>query len=172
MLPSYKYKKAVHFCERLWCCNYWNILVAGVGFEPTTFRLWAWRATGLLHPATKLFWSLLGLHLTDIISLWSLCKPDICRQAYSLRFICNEWREFHKGVFFGYNLICMPGGDLLSHALRHTTISAKTLNDRVRDGIGWGGLAIATRRAKKIVSKDIVYWFGKCMRGLISAHEH
>ena len=26
-------------------------LVAGVGFEPTTFRLWAWRATGLLHPA-------------------------------------------------------------------------------------------------------------------------
>ena len=31
-------------------------LVAGVGFEPTTFRLWAWRATGLLHPApSKLF---------------------------------------------------------------------------------------------------------------------
>ena len=28
-------------------------LVAGVGFEPTTFRLWAWRATGLLHPASK-----------------------------------------------------------------------------------------------------------------------
>ena len=30
-----------------------NVLVAGVGFEPTTFRLWAWWATGLLHPATK-----------------------------------------------------------------------------------------------------------------------
>ena len=26
-------------------------LVAGVRFELTTFRLWAWRATGLLHPA-------------------------------------------------------------------------------------------------------------------------
>ena len=26
-------------------------LVAGAGFEPTTFRLWAWRATRLLHPA-------------------------------------------------------------------------------------------------------------------------
>ncbi len=31
----------------------YNLLVAGVGFEPTTFRLWAWRATGLLHPASK-----------------------------------------------------------------------------------------------------------------------
>ena len=31
-----------------------NKLVAGVGFEPTTFRLWAWRATGLLHPASCL----------------------------------------------------------------------------------------------------------------------
>ena len=30
-------------------------LVAGVGFEPTTFRLWAWRATRLLHPAINLF---------------------------------------------------------------------------------------------------------------------
>jgi transposase InsO family protein len=28
-------------------------VVAGVGFEPTTFRLWAWRATGLLHPAAN-----------------------------------------------------------------------------------------------------------------------
>ncbi len=29
-------------------------LVAGVGFEPTAFRLWAWRATRLLHPAINL----------------------------------------------------------------------------------------------------------------------
>ena len=28
-------------------------LVAGARFELTTFRLWAWRATGLLHPASK-----------------------------------------------------------------------------------------------------------------------
>ena len=32
------------------------VLVAGVGFEPTTFRLWAWRATGLLHPAASDNW--------------------------------------------------------------------------------------------------------------------
>ena len=31
--------------------NYQTILVAGEGFEPTTFGLWARRATRLLHPA-------------------------------------------------------------------------------------------------------------------------
>ena len=45
----------------------------------------------------------------------------------------------------------MPGSDLLSRALRQTTISAKKLNDRVRDGIGWGPFAIATRRAKEMM---------------------
>ena len=29
-------------------------MVAGARFELTTFRLWAWRATGLLHPAIRL----------------------------------------------------------------------------------------------------------------------
>lgn len=29
-----------------------RILVAGKGFEPLTFGLWAQRATGLLYPAT------------------------------------------------------------------------------------------------------------------------
>lgn len=29
-----------------------KIMVAGVGFEPTTFWLWARRATRLLYPAT------------------------------------------------------------------------------------------------------------------------
>ena len=35
-----------------WYSNFeWKLLGAGRGFEPLTFRLWAWRATGLLHPA-------------------------------------------------------------------------------------------------------------------------
>ena len=38
-----------------------------------------------------------------------------------------------------------PGGDLLSRALRQSTIGAERLNDRVRNGIGWGPLAITTR---------------------------
>ena len=41
-----------------------------------------------------------------------------------------------------------PGSDLLSRALRRSTIGARGLNDRVRDGIGWGPSAIATGSAE------------------------
>ena len=43
---------------------------------------------------------------------------------------------------------CRPGSDLLSQVLRHSTIGAEAFNDRVRDGIGFGHPAIATRPAK------------------------
>ena len=36
-----------------WKEAFFRKLVAGVGFEPTTFRLWAWRATKLLYPAIR-----------------------------------------------------------------------------------------------------------------------
>ena len=42
-----------------------------------------------------------------------------------------------------------PGGDLLSHALRRSTIGAEGLYDRVRDGIGCGSLAMTTRSSKR-----------------------
>ena len=45
------------------------------------------------------------------------------------------------------------GGDLLSRALRQSTIGAERLNDRVRNGIGWGPLAIATRLMQSILRK-------------------
>src|SRR3954447_15822172 len=41
-----------------------------------------------------------------------------------------------------------PGSDLLSQALRLSTIGAEEFNGRVRDGIGLGLLAITTRPAK------------------------
>ena len=41
-----------------------------------------------------------------------------------------------------------PGSDLLSHALRRSTIGARGLNDGVRDGIRWGPPAITTRSAE------------------------
>ena len=50
-----------------------------------------------------------------------------------------------------------PGGDLLSRALRRSTIGPGGLNDRVRNGIGWGTSGIATRSAKGI-REDIVVW--------------
>jgi hypothetical protein len=45
-------------------------------------------------------------------------------------------------------VFCRPGGDLLSHVLRHSTIGAEEFNGRVRDGIGFRLLARATRPAK------------------------
>ena len=41
-----------------------------------------------------------------------------------------------------------PGDDLLFRVLRRSTIGAEAFNDRVRDGIGFRHLAIATRPAK------------------------
>ena len=46
-----------------------------------------------------------------------------------------------------------PGGDLLSRALRRSTIGPERLNDRVRDGIGWGPLGITTRSTKRMLSE-------------------
>ena len=41
-----------------------------------------------------------------------------------------------------------PGGDLLSRVLRRSTIGAEEFDDRVRNGIGYGLLAITTKPAK------------------------
>ena len=41
-----------------------------------------------------------------------------------------------------------PGDDLLSRALRRSTIGSGGLNDRVRNGIGWGTSDIATRSTR------------------------
>ena len=48
------------------------------------------------------------------------------------------------------DVLCRPGSDLLSHVLRQSTIGAEEFNGRVRDGIGFGLLARATRPAKDI----------------------
>ena len=50
-----------------------------------------------------------------------------------------------------------PGSDLLSRTLRHSTIDAGGLNDRVRNGIGWGTPAKTTRSAKTTATTTTVY---------------
>ena len=55
-------------------------------------------------------------------------------------------------------LICRPGGDLLFRVLRRSTIGAEEFNGRVRDGIGFGLLAIATRPA----NQRFVWSFVRC----------
>jgi class 3 adenylate cyclase len=51
-------------------------------------------------------------------------------------------------VFEDKSVLCRPGDDLLSRVLRHSTIGAEEFNGRVRDGIGFSLLAIATRPAQ------------------------
>ena len=52
-----------------------------------------------------------------------------------------------EGGEFGIRL-GWPGSDLLSRVLRRSTIGAEGFNGRVRDGIGFGSLAMTTRPAK------------------------
>jgi len=47
------------------------------------------------------------------------------------------------------NPLGRPGGDLLFHALRRSTIGAEGFHGRVRDGIGWGTLARTTRSSQR-----------------------
>ena len=47
-----------------------------------------------------------------------------------------------------------PGNDLLSHVLRRSTIGAKALNGRVRDGTGCFALAMVTKPGKVLPSKS------------------
>ena len=53
------------------------------------------------------------------------------------------------------NVLGRPGDDLLSHALRHSTIGAEDFDGRVRDGIGSGLLAPATGPAKNMASRAL-----------------
>jgi hypothetical protein len=73
-----------------------------------------------------------------------------------------------------------PGSDLLSHALRHSTIGPGGLNYRVRDGIGWGPPGIATRSARRALNlpsceeSDIVRCVQNSMRisdAIVAVHE-
>ena len=51
----------------------------------------------------------------------------------------------HRNIF----ALGRPGSDLLSRALRHSTIGAEGFHGRVRNGIGCSPLATATRSSKR-----------------------
>src|SRR6056297_2267118 len=50
------------------------------------------------------------------------------------------------------------GGDLLSHVLRRSTIGAKALNGRVRDGTGCFALAMTTKPRKTLEIPSRTQW--------------
>ena len=52
----------------------------------------------------------------------------------------------------GFDPAGWPGGDLLSRALRHSTMGAEAFHGRVRDGIGCSSLAMATGPPSRIRS--------------------
>jgi hypothetical protein len=47
-----------------------------------------------------------------------------------------------------------PGGDLLSHVLRRSTMGASGFHGRVRNGVGWGTRAMATRSSNHPFGRD------------------
>ena len=55
------------------------------------------------------------------------------------------------------------GGDLLSHALRRSTIGATVLNGRVRDGTGCFTCAMTTKPRKTLGSSKSVSFMLVCM---------
>ena len=66
-------------------------------------------------------------------------KPAACGHAAGYLF---------RDVMKGNSVFRRPGSDLLFRVLRRSTIGAGAFNGRVRDGIGLGHPAIATRPAK------------------------
>ena len=60
------------------------------------------------------------------------------------------------------SVICRPGGDLLFRVLRRSTIGAGAIYGRVRDGIGYGHPARATRPAKDRGNEHIVFGLRGC----------
>ncbi len=79
---------------------------------------------------------------------------QICTQMAST--MCgakNKTPAARAGVLFDEyrfdELIIRPGNDLLSHALRHSTIGAGDFHGRVRDGIGCRFSAMVTRSYNK-----------------------
>ena len=65
-------------------------------------------------------------------------------------------------------LLIRFGDDLLSHALRRSTIGATVLNGRVRDGIGCFTGAVITKPRKKRFQVKAVYAFDSRWPGLAS----
>ena len=60
-------------CSPSWATSpFSNEMVAGTGFEPATFGLWAQRATGLLHPAPKANQTPRDLNPRPPFQIWDL----------------------------------------------------------------------------------------------------
>ena len=71
------------------------------------------------------------------LTRWKRVLSDMVLEMY-----CDRFERYTDLVFSRF------GGDLLSHVLRHSTISATALNGRVRNGAGCFARAMATKPRK------------------------
>ena len=71
------------------------------------------------------------------LTRWKRALSDIVWDMY-----CDRFERYADLVFSRF------GGDLLSHVLRRSTISATALNGRVRNGAGCFARAMATKPRK------------------------
>ena len=108
--------------------------------------------------------------------LWAICRFG-ARPAADVAgdfFGTTKPRRLVSGHCVGFGVrrgfvLCRPGGDLLSQVLRHSTIGADAFDGRVRDGIGSGHVARATRPAKNEAKQQWVLivcrWLSRAQRG-------
>src|ERR1700733_15172811 len=82
-------------------------------------------------------------------------SPAVSRGAFDVKIVKRMKRS----------VLGRPGGDLLFQALRLSTIGAEDFDGRVRDGIGYRLLAIATRSAKDGTVKQ-AFASERAVRGL------
>src|SRR5215203_5747099 len=67
----------------------------------------------------------------------------------SMRKILESGRRLLRPHRKRFRAFGRPGSDLLSRALRHSTIGAESFHGRVRNGIGCSPFAKATRSSKR-----------------------
>ena len=80
------------------------------------------------------------------LTRWKRALSDIVWDMY-----CDRFERYADLVFSRF------GGDLLSHVLRRSTISATALNGRVRNGAGCFARAMATKPRKYQIQVKHIY---------------
>ena len=92
-----------------------------------------------------------------------LCVLPAARSVVWVCFVSDRHGEGDDVRHCSYNDVGWfrgPGGDRLSRALRHSIIGAGGFHVRVRDGIGWGPAAMATRLSEPTLTALCVRRWG------------